>query len=291
VKNVLKRLLIWIWFALGSWAYASTNIVVSILPQQTFVEAIGGDMVSVSVMVKPANSPHTYEPKPSQMRDIAKADIYLSIGVEFEKVWLPRFANQNRSMRVVDISRGIQRLPVASYEHTVEHGHQAHHSLDPHVWTSPANVKTIAKNILDILVEVDSNNRARYEQNYSRFLQHIADTDSSIRAQFAKSAKGLRFMVFHPSWGYFAQEYGLVQMPIEIEGKSPKPREVVKLIQIAKEADISAVLTAPEFSDAIAKQIARELAVEVIKISPLDPHWSKSLINLAQRISHKKISN
>jgi zinc transport system substrate-binding protein len=285
-KN-MRKILIGLLLGLSSWVQASTNIVVSIPPQQTFVQAIGGDKVSLRVMVKPGNSPHTYEPKPSQMRDIAKADIYLSIGVEFEKVWLPRFVNQNSKMRVVDISKGIERIEIAG----AKHSKQKHESMDPHIWTSPNNVKKIASNILQALIGVDSSNKKYYEDNYNRFIKHIDETDSEIKAIFARVPSGLKFMVFHPSWGYFAQQYGLEQMPIEIEGKAPKPREVVTLIEIAKKADISAVLTAPEFSDAIAKQIARELSVEVIKISPLNPHWADSLIDLAKRISHKKISN
>ncbi len=89
---------IFITFILGftTLTYANVNAIVSILPQQTFVKAIGGEKVNISLMVKPGNSPHTYEPKPSQMRDISKADIYFSIGVEFEKAWLPKFMNQNK---------------------------------------------------------------------------------------------------------------------------------------------------------------------------------------------------
>ena len=77
--------------------YAQTNIVVSILPQQTFVEKIGGDKVKVSTMVKPGSDPHSYEPKPSQMKDISDANIYFPIGLEFENTWLDKFSDQNKS--------------------------------------------------------------------------------------------------------------------------------------------------------------------------------------------------
>ena len=77
------------------------NTVVSILPQQTFVKAIGGDKVNVSLMVRPGNSPHTYEPKPSQMIEIAKADLYFAIDVEFEHVWLPKFKNLNPKTGII----------------------------------------------------------------------------------------------------------------------------------------------------------------------------------------------
>ena len=82
--------------------YAQTNIVVSILPQQTFVEKIGGDKVKVRTMVKPGSDPHSYEPKPSQMKDISNANIYFPIGLEFENTWLDKFADQNKNMKFIE---------------------------------------------------------------------------------------------------------------------------------------------------------------------------------------------
>ncbi len=94
-------------------------------------------------------------------------------------------------------------------------------------------------------------------------------------------------MVFHPSWGYFAKAYELKQLPVEIEGKSPKPKELIHLIKEAREEQISAIFTQPEFSDSIAKVIANELHIEVIKVSPLAPNWSENLINIAHAIAGK----
>jgi len=125
---------------------AKLHIIASILPEQVFIQTIGGDEVSVSLMVKPGNSPHTYEPKPSQMKDISHAALYLSIGVEFEKVWLPRFIHQNSHMKIIDLSQGIEKLAISG-----EHEREGEHH-DPHIWTSPANAKIIAKNILFLRV-------------------------------------------------------------------------------------------------------------------------------------------
>ena len=94
-------------------------------------------------------------------------------------------------------------------------------------------------------------------------------------------------MVFHPAWGYFAKEYNLEQLAIESGGKNPKPKQLAHLIDEAKEEKVQAVLTAPEFSTSSAKQIAKEVGVPVIKISPLNPKWSENLINLAEAISKK----
>ena len=278
--------------------YANVNAVVSILPQKTFVKAIGGDKVNVRLMVKPGNSPHTYEPKPSQMKDISKADIYFSIGIEFEESWLPKFTNQNKKMKIVNIGNSIERIAITEHhhkeneshnkheKHTEDH-HDEHSSLDPHIWTSPDNVKIIAKNILKDLIKIDENNKEYYEENYEIFIDSLNDTDVKIREILKGTTRGAKFMVFHPAWGYFAKQYCLVQVPIEVEGKTPKPKDVIKLIKEAKKENIKAILTAPEFSDKVAKQIAKELNIKVIKLSTLNSKWSANLINLAKIISNK----
>lgn len=92
-------------------------------------------------------------------------------------------------------------------------------------------------------------------------------------------------MVFHPSWGYFAHKYGLEQLPVEIEGKSPKPKALIQLIQKARKEKVSAIFTQPEFSDEVAKVMAKELHIEVIKVSPLAKNWSKNLIKIANAIA------
>jgi len=278
---------------LNTFIFANINAVVSILPEKTFVKAIGGDKVNISLMVLPGNSPHTYEPKPSQMKDVAKATLYFAIGVEFENVWLNKFKNLNQNMQVIDLTSGIKKLSMASYDHE---SHDKHHknedaheneSTDPHIWTSPDNVKIIAENIYKALTEADPSNESYYKQNYETFLTHIEETDSKIKNILSSKPKGTKFMVFHPSWAYFAQTYGLKQLPVEIEGKSPKPKELIHLINEAKEEKISAIFTQPEFSDSIAKIMANELNIKVIKVSPLSPNWSENLINITNAIAGK----
>ncbi len=269
----------------SSYIFSNINVVVSILPEKTFVKAVGGDKVHVALMVLPGNSPHTYEPKPSQMKEIAKADLYFAIGVEFEKVWLPKFSSLNPRMHIVDLTQGIAKRAMQSHE---EHGSKAHshtEGLDPHVWTSPANVRIIAKNIYTALSKADPENRDFYRKNFEAFTGRIDATDQKIRNILSHTPKGAKFMVFHPSWGYFAHAYGLVQLPIEIEGKSPKPRELVELLNKAKKEKIKAIFTQPEFSDAMAKVMAKELHIKVIKISPLNEHWSANLLKIAHAIA------
>ncbi|SFV67921.1 Zinc ABC transporter, periplasmic-binding protein ZnuA [hydrothermal vent metagenome] len=255
---------------------AQNNIIVSILPQKIFVDKIGGDKVNTTVMVETGASPHNYSPKPSQMKAVSKANIYFSIGVEFEKVWLEKFKNQNKNLKVIDVSKNIQKY------------HDKHEELDPHIWVDPLNVKIIAKNICNALIDEDKNNTAYYKENLKLFLKELDNLDSEIKKILEDTPKNSTFMVFHPSWGYFAKRYNLKQLPVQIEGKEPKMRELVKLMKQARKERIHAIFTQPEFSDKSAQIIAKNLNIKVIKTSPLAPNWSENLKILAKAIADKE---
>jgi len=272
----MKKLLILL-LLISTYLPAQLHVAVSILPQQTFLQAIAGDKVNITLMVKPGNSPHTYEPKPSQMISIAKADLYLSMDVEFEHVWLPKFKNLNKKMAVYSLTTNILKMPIGN-------DHHANH-LDPHVWTSPHNVKIIVQNIYHILITLDPKNQNYYQQNLIHFLAHIKQTDQEIKRILLSLNNNRSFMVFHPSWGYYAKEYNLTQIAVEVSGKNPKPREIVSLIKKAKKAQVSAIFTQPEFSDSSAKIIAKELKIPVVKVSPMAINWAENLLSITKSIA------
>jgi len=272
----MKKLLSILIFS--SLLFAKTNVIVTVLPQKLFVDKIGGERVETSVMVEAGASPHTYNPKPSQMLNISRADIYFTIGLEFEKVWLDKFINQNKNLKVIDSAKGIKKSK------------EAHHDeLDPHVWVNPNNVKDIVRNITQALIQQDQNGSDYYKKNLQAFLLELDKIDEKIKKILEKSPKNSAFMVFHPSWGYFAQQYGLRQIAVEIEGKEPKMRALVKLMKKAKKEQIRAIFTQPEFSDKSAKILANNLDIKVIKASPLADNWSENLIDLAKAIANKEL--
>jgi zinc transport system substrate-binding protein len=274
---------------LSSFLYAKPVVVVSILPEKTFVQKIAQEKISLVVMVEPGNSPHSYEPKASQMIAISKASLYFSIGVEFEEAWLERFASQNPTLEFIDLSANIEKLEITEHHHEDEHAEEAYHhedALDPHTWTSPKNVAVMAETIYTALVKLDPKNQEYYKSNLDTFIQEIKETDREIRASLKNVAPKSKFMVFHPSWGYFAHEYDLIQIAVEVEGKKPKPKEMVEIIKEAEEEQVRVIFTQPEFSDKSAQIIAQELNIAVEKISPLNPEWSANLINMARQIAN-----
>lgn len=283
----MKRYFLFILILFCNFLFANTNAIVSIIPQKVILEEIGGNLVDISVMVQAGDSPHSYEPKPSQMVAISKADVYFSIGVEFENVWLPKFKHQNQSLLFVDISKDIQKIDIQKHTHSHKESSHDEHSKDPHIWTTPTNIKLIAKNILNALISIDKKNEQTYQQNYSHFIAKVDAIDKEIKNILKNTPQHAKFMVFHPSWGYFAKEYNLEQFPIEIEGKEPKPKELAYIIKEAKEENIKAIFVQPEFSDKSAKIMAKELHLKVIKVSPLQKQWDKQLLTMAQAIADK----
>ncbi|WP_331774891.1 metal ABC transporter solute-binding protein, Zn/Mn family [Sulfurospirillum sp. 1612] len=279
----MKKLLITLIFVAQSALFAQINAVVSILPEMTFVKAIGGEHVHTSLMVQPGDEPENYEPKPSQMKDVMKAHVYFAIGVEFEEVWLKKFMNQNKNMIVVDVTKGITKIGMPTFMDThkkMEEGHK-----DPHVWTSPKEIKIIALNIYNALADVDPAHQSYYKARYDAFLAKIDSVDQQLKEILKDVPHGTKFMVFHPAWGYFAKEYHLTQFPIQVEGKDPKPKMLAHIIDTAKKEHIKAIFTQPEFSDHVANVIAKELNIRVIKATPLAANWSQNLINFATSIA------
>lgn len=286
----MKKSIVFLGTILFSLAYAKPNIVVSIPPQKTFVQKIAKDKAEITVMVEPGNSPHSYEPKPSQMVSISKADLYFSIGVEFEDAWLDRFTSQNPKLKIANMNHEVPKIPMAAHQHKSAHHTPQHHhdTTDPHTWTSPKNVTIMAKNIYQTLAQIDPENEPFYKSNLDIFIKEIQNTDAQIKNALKDVKPKSKFMVFHPSWGYFAHEYDLVQLAVEIEGKNPKPKEIIDIINEAKEENVRVIFTQPEFSDKSAQIIAKETNTLVKKISPLDPNWSQNLITIAHEIANKQ---
>ena len=256
-------------------------VTVSILPQKYFVSRIGGDLVDVNVMVQPGDNPHVYEPKPEQFVQISKSKVYFSIGVEFEEVWLSKFTAANDKMRLVDTTAGIEKIEIETISlgsistKKVEADH-AHDFLDPHVWTSPELVKMMSINIYETLSDIDPENKQVYKENLDEFITDINDLESEIRDTLS-SIKTNKIMVFHPAWGYFARDFGLEMITVEIGGQEPSAAELAEIITLAKKENIKVVFAQPEFNVAAANTIAQALDGEVLLISPLALDWLENL--------------
>jgi zinc transport system substrate-binding protein len=255
---------------------------VSIAPQRYFLGRIGGNLVQITVMVEPGVSPHTYEPKPRQMAELAKAKLYFTIGETFERAWLDKIRNVNPALVIVRTEAGIDKIPMATHHHGGEEGHD-HGIKDPHIWLSPPLVMLQARNILQGLLRADPVHRDIYQANYKKFIIELVDLDAELTNALEARDRAQAFMVFHPAWGYFALAYGLEQVAVEVEGKEPKPAELQRLIQDARERGIKVVFVQPQFSTKSAETIASAVGGQIAFVDPLSPEWSKNLREVAAK--------
>jgi zinc transport system substrate-binding protein len=223
------------------------------------------------------------------MKELAKSEAYFSIGDGFEKAWLPKFKSSNPKMLMVDTVKGIEKIAMAEHHHedekanskeNVHHDHEEE-SLDPHVWLDPTLVKIQAKNIYEALIALYPTQTNEFTKNYEAFLTSIDALDATIQKTLS-DIKSRKFIVFHPSYGYFAKRYNLEQIAIEVSGKEPKPSELATIIKEAKEENAKVIFVAPQFSQKSAVSIAKQINGKVVPIDPLAYSWSENLLSIAK---------
>ncbi len=270
---------------------AAPLVAVSILPQKEFVERIAGDRFEVIVLIPPGATPATYEPAPSDMAAMSEAVVWFTIGVPFETAWIPRFLAVNADLDTVNTAAGINRLPIVRHSRQQEHGSDGHtghdstdDSLDPHIWLSPELVRTQAATITGTLSELDPENADIYAGNLSVFEEDIDSIQISLHAML-DPLEGSSFIVFHPSWGYFADEFGLLQVAIEEAGNQPSPDQLARLVSLAEERSIRVIFISPQFSASSAGVLAAEIDGGTLQIDPLGSDWEDCLLTAARSIA------
>jgi zinc transport system substrate-binding protein len=258
-------------------AAGKIKVSVSVLPQAYFIERIGGDRVQTQVMIPVGASPATYEPTPQQLIMLLDSRLYIKVGVPtfpFEKKYFNSIIEKNKNMIVVNMSDGVKYRSF-SFKENIK---------DPHVWVAPYTVEMAAKNICNALSGIDPFNKAYYKKNLDLFLTDISRLDNHIKAVLTGKQGGY-FMVFHPAWGYFADQYGLKQLSIELEGKTPNASDIKKMIDTAREKDIKIIFVQKGFDKKSAKTVAREIHGRVMEIDPLEKDWLKNMQKIAETFS------
>jgi zinc transport system substrate-binding protein len=262
----------------------TAQVTVSILPQAYFIERISGGSIAVNVMVGPGEEAHTYEPKPEQMRTLAESQVFFTIGLEYEAVWVPRFKEINPNLEFIDMAKGIQRIPLstdhAHHDEEENFDDEVGKGLDPHVWLSPENGRIIAKNTLDALSNLMPDSAEIFQENFDALVADIDSVDTQINNSL-KSLEQRKFMVFHPAWGYFAKQYDLEQLAVQVGGQDPSASELASLIEIAQNEKIKVIFIQPTFNTASAEAIAQEIGAEVVVVDPLAQDWLSNLESAA----------
>jgi zinc transport system substrate-binding protein len=258
--------------------------VVSIPPQEYFAERIGGDLVSVTSMVKAGNSPHTYEPTPQQVADLAQTKLFFTIGMPYERKLREKISGTLKNLKIIDTSDSIEFIPSEEiHRHNNESYHHSQAELDPHIWLDPIRVKTQAKIIFEALSQADSSHKTQYWENLNLLLQGLDSLDLSIKEKLSPY-KGREFFIFHPSLGYFCQRYGLAQRAIEIEGKEPGARQMKDLLEEMQRIGAKSILVQEEFSTKMAEALAQKIEGKVLKIRTLDANYPAMMTDITNKI-------
>jgi zinc transport system substrate-binding protein len=270
--------------AQGEEETAPLTVAVTILPQKEFVEEIAGDYARVIVLVPPGASPHTYEPTVKQLEEMSSADVYFKVGsgIDVERAWMYKLGGINTAMTIVDTSAGIQFIAGGHDDETISGAEHipGPEGYDPHIWLSPRNAKIMVENTFYGLATADPAHAGMYRENADTYSAKLDTIDRNITREI-KRAQTRTFMVYHPAWSYFARDYGLVQVPIETDGKEPTPMGIENLIRKAKEENITVIFASPESSTKSADVIAREIGGEVVLVSALEEDYLENIKNVA----------
>ncbi len=270
------------------------KIFVSVPPQAYFVERIGGERVNVTVLLAPGANPATFSPSPQQMAELARADLFFRTGVPFENVLLPKIASAMPGLRVVDTRQGIELRHLDEHDHhDGSPGDRDRHlpgELDPHVWMSPTLVKEQARTIRDALTRIDPSGKDAYETGFNAFSKDLDRLHERLTKLLAPLT-GREFFVYHPAFGYFAETYGLKQVPVEFEGKEPSPRHIADLVRRAREQGVRVIFVQPQFSPKAAQAIARAIGGAVVPLDPLAKDYIANMEAIAHALLRSLLQN
>ncbi len=253
------------------------TVSVSILPQKYIVNRIAPD-IEVNVMVPKGANPATYSPKPSQIKAVKSSTLYFTIGVPFERANLQKLKSINPDMKITDMGRYLKRFPISGHHHEdEEHAHP-----DPHLWLSPPHLMLLARATLEELTLLNPKRAKEYVKRYENFVKELAALDRDVYSKLLPIKKRA-FLVYHPSFGYFAKVYRLRQIAIEKEGKEPSGRYLAKLVKEAKGVKI--LIIEPQFPKKSARFLAKRIGAKIVVIDPLEYNVTKTISKLAEEIA------
>ena len=303
---VLWTVLLFLLTSATVWAQEKVQVFVSILPQKYFVERIAGDLAEVSVLVTPGKSPATYSPTPDQARKLAGSDVYFRIGVSFENGFMHKISSIAPDTRVVDTRKGIVLRMMEDHIHGQDHhdGHGHDHDVeadharhgrndghadmgagrDPHIWMSPLRVKQQAATMADALITLAPEHEDRFQENFDAFARDLDRLHERLQTILGP-LRGQNLFVFHPAFGYLADDYSLNQVPVETMGRAPKGKELSAIIRLAKKEKARVIFVQPQFDQQAARNIAGAINGAVVPINPLAPDYLDNMVRMADTIA------
>jgi ABC-type Zn uptake system ZnuABC Zn-binding protein ZnuA len=231
-------------------------VVTSIELFADLIRQVGGERAQVTALVPASADPHTYEPVPSKVVDISKADLVLINGLGFEETLLNVIENNVKSgVPIVEMSAG---LPV------LEAGDQG--TGNPHLWLNVRNGMHYVEAARDALIQVDPAGEAEYGANAQKYLAELEDLDSQVESSIASiPAERRKLIVYHDAFPYLAERYGLkvVAAVVRSPGQEPSAAKVADLTKQIEAENVPAVFKEPQVSARVLELAAKDADVEV----------------------------
>ncbi|RDU23529.1 ABC transporter substrate-binding protein [Anaerosacchariphilus polymeriproducens] len=249
------------------------TVAVSIVPEKTFVEAVCKDLVDVVTLVPPGSSPVSFEMSPEEIEKFHQSSLYFTIGVATEEASiLPKADGVKMVSLQEEVASVYDDRKFASGER------------DPHIWLSPKRVKVMVDVIAREMSELDPANKDIYEKNAKNYIQQLDQLDQEFK-ETLKGFKNKKFIVYHPAFGYLAEDYGLEMFALEQEGKEATPAHLQDMIDLAKKENIKAIFYQKEIDSSQSKAFAEEVGGKTIQLNPLSEDYINNLRNMVKTMA------
>lgn len=248
-------------------------VAVSIVPEETFVKAVCGDLADVVTLIPPGSSPENYEPTAQEMEKFSDSSLYFSIGVPTEEAnILPKVDD----VKVISLADEVAKV---YDDRTFESGER-----DPHIWLSPKRVKVMIETIASEMSKIDPENEETYQLNVANYIEQLDGVDQEIKDAL-EGVENKEFIVYHPAFGYIADDYGLKMFALEEEGKEATAQHLQDMIDLAKEENIKVIFYQEEIDSSQSASFAEELGGKTIQLEPLSADYINNMKKMAQTMA------
>lgn len=272
---------------------APLNVVSSFSILADMVEQVGGEHVRSSMIIGPESDAHAFEPRPSDARTLANADLVVINGAQFE-AWLPRLVQAaDYKGPIIEATEGVPLRSYGEEEHVTheEHEHEHEHgSYDPHAWQSLDFAQRYVVNIKDALVKADPEHQGVYEQNAADYTQRIQQLKQQFLIEFQAIPPEHRTVVTpHDAMAYLGQDYQIEFLPLlgASNQAEPSAKELASLIEYMRDNQVKAVFMEQNANLNLTKQLARETGAVIGKTLYSDalakaPHPADTYLGMMQ---------
>lgn len=231
--------------------------------------------VELDVLLPPKGAgPHDYQLTPGDMRKLAEADVIVLNGLGIESFLGDSISKANQHAVVITASDGITPLPDSPHDREIEgdgNENHDHGANNPHVWVSPLNAATEARNIAESLAKRDPANAATYRANAAAYADELTKLDNDFKATVA-AMKNVNIVTIHNAFDYLAADTGLkVVAVLKVDANiEPRAAELAAISDRIKSAGVIGIFTEPQFSDRMANVLSQETGAPVYRLDPVD---------------------